>query len=120
LKKVLLGCEVFLVKKIQMAVSRDKIITPIFTNPTLGGRSSFDYSFVNGSLLLRFGKMTYFIIVKYELIEAVKERIFEMEKLNKEVYKTKTSLYNQPKWEKCPNNKTSVYVACLLIHNKIK
>jgi hypothetical protein len=42
-----------------------------------------------------------------------------MEKFNNEIYKIKSSLYNKPKWEKCPNNNISVYVACLLIHNKI-
>jgi hypothetical protein len=63
--------------------------------------------------------MNYFIKVKNEIIDTIKERIIEMEKFNNEIYKTKSSLYNKPKWEKCPNNKISVYVACLLIHNKI-
>lgn len=103
-----------------MEISRDKIITPIFTNSTLGGKSSFDYTFVNDSLFIRFGKMTYFIKVKDEIIEAIKIRILELKITNKDDYKTITSLYNKPKWENCPNNKISVYVACLLIHNKIK
>lgn len=103
-----------------MGITKDNIVSPIFTSRTLGGKSEFDYAFENGSLLVRFGKMNYFLIVKNEIIVAVKERIILMEKIQKDIYKIRTSLYNQPKWQECPNNRISVYVACLLIHNKIK
>ena len=103
-----------------MGISKDAIIAPIYSHHTLGGRSQFDYAFENNNLLLRFGKMNYFLFVKNEIIEVVKERIILMKTTNKECYKTKTSLYNQPKWQECPNNRFCVYVACLLIHNRIK
>lgn len=103
-----------------MGISKDKIIAPIYTHPTLGGRSQFDYAFENNNLFLRFGKMNYFLSVKNEIIETVKDRVNLMKKINKECYKTKTSLYNQPKWQECPNNRFSVYVACLIINNKLK
>lgn len=102
-----------------MKKSKDNISTPIFTHLTLGKRSSFDYATENSVLLLRFGKMNYFLAVKNEIIESVKERIETVKKSDKEIYKFRTSLYNQPKWQECPNNKFSVYVACLLIHHKI-
>jgi hypothetical protein len=103
-----------------MSLSKDKISAPIVTHATLGGRSQFDYTFENGNLLLRFGRMSYFLVVKNELIEVVKERVEKMKKTNIEIYKTTTSLYNQPKWQECPNNRIAVYVACLLINNKLK
>ncbi len=103
-----------------MGISRDKITTKIFTQTTLGGRSEFDYAVENGKLFLRFGKMSYFVIVKKEIIDAVQERIDQLKDSDKETYKQTTSLYNKPKWEECPNNRFCVYVACLLIHNKIK
>jgi hypothetical protein len=103
-----------------MKISKDKIISPIYSHPTLGGRSSFDYTILNNALLLRFGRMNYFLVVKKEIIVAVKERVEFMKKTQYHIYKTRTSLYNKPKWEECPNNRFSVYVACLLIHNKIK
>lgn len=98
---------------------KDNISTPIFTHLTLGKRSSFDYAIENGILLLRFGKMNYFLAVKNEIIKSVKERINQVKKTDKEIYTFRTSLYNQPKWQECPNNKFSVFVACLLIHHKI-
>lgn len=102
-----------------MAILRDKITTPIFTQATLGGRSEFEYTIENGNLLLRFGRMNYFLIVKNEIIEAVKERIVLMKRTHNDIFRYRTSLYNQPKWEECPNNRFSVYVACLIINNKI-
>ena len=102
-----------------MKRTKETISTPIFTHLTLGKRSSFDYAVENGVLLLRFGKMNYFLAVKNESVESVKERINQVKKTDKEIYTFRTSLYNQPKWQECPNNKFSVYVACLLIHNKI-
>ncbi|BDB52413.1 hypothetical protein [Flavobacterium ammonificans] len=102
-----------------MKRTKDTISAPIFNHLTLGKRSSFDYAIENGVLLLRFGKMNYFLAVKNEIVESVKERINQVNKTDKEIYTFRTSLYNQPKWQECPNNKISVYVACLLIHHKI-
>ncbi len=102
-----------------MKRTKDTISAPIFTHLTLGKRSSFDYAIENGVLLLRFGKMKYFLAVKNQIITSVKERINQVKKTDKEIYTFRTSLYNQPKWQECPNNKFSVYVACLLIHDKI-
>lgn len=102
-----------------MKRTKENITAPIFTYLTLGKRSSFDYAIENGVLLIRFGKMNYFLAVKNEIVESVKERINQVNKTDKEIYTFRTSLYNQPKWQECPNNKISVYVACLLIHNKI-
>jgi hypothetical protein len=102
-----------------MGILRDKITTPIFTQATLGGRSEFEYSIENGKLLLRFGKMNYFLIVKKEIIDVVEERVNQLKESEKGICNTTTSLYNQPKWRECPNNRFSVYVACLLIKNKL-
>ena len=102
-----------------MKRTKDTISAPIFTHLTLGKRSFFDYAIENGVLLLRFGKMKYFLAVKNQIITSVKERINQVKKTDKEIYTFRTSLYNQPKWQECPNNKFSVYVACLLIHDKI-
>lgn len=102
-----------------MKRTKENISVPIFNHFTLGKKSSFDYAVENGVLLLRFGKMKYFLAVKNQIITSVKERINQVKKTDKEIYKFRTSLYNQPKWQECPNNKFSVYVACLLIHHKI-
>ena len=102
-----------------MKRTKENISAPIFTHLTLGKKSSFDYAVENGVLLLRFGKMKYFLAVKNQIITSVKERINQVKKTDKEIYHFRTSLYNQPKWQECPNNKFSVYVACLLIHHKI-
>jgi hypothetical protein len=102
-----------------MKRTKETIIAPIFNHLTLGQKSSFDYAIENGVLLLRFGKMNYFLPIKDEIISSVKDRINQVKKTDKELYTFRTSFYNQPKWQECPNNKTSVYVACLLIHNKI-
>jgi len=103
-----------------MGISRDKITTKIFTQTTLGGRSEFDYTVENGKLYLRFGKMNYFLIVKKEIIDAVIDRVNELKKSDKEIYKIRTSLYNKPKWNKCPNNRLCAYVACLIISKALK
>jgi hypothetical protein len=102
-----------------MKRTKKTISAPIFTHLTLGKRSSFDYAIENGVLLFRFGKMNYFLAVKNEIISSVKERINQVKKTDTELYTFRTSLYNQPKWHECPNNRFSVYVACLLLHNKI-
>lgn len=102
-----------------MKRTKENISAPIYTHLTLGKRSSFDYAIENGVLLLRFGKMNYFLPVKNEIITSVKERINQVKKTDKEIYLFRTSLYNQHKWNKCPNNKISPYVACLLINIKI-
>jgi hypothetical protein len=103
-----------------MGILREQITAPIFSQATLGKRSEFDYTFENEKLLLRFGKMNYFLIIKKEIIDAVQERINQLKDSDKETYKQTTSLYNKPKWQECPNNRFCVYVACLLIHKKIK
>lgn len=103
-----------------MGISRDKITTKIFRQNTLGGRSEFNYAVKDGKLFLRFGKMSYFLIVKKEIIDAVQERINQLKKTEKEKYTTTTSLYNKPKWQECPNNRFCVYVACLLINKNLK
>lgn len=103
-----------------MGILRDKITTKIFTQTTLGGRSEFDYTVENGKLFLRFGKMSYFLIVKKEIIDAIQERINQLKKTEKNIYKITSSLYNKPKWKDCPHNRFSVYVASLIINNKIK
>ena len=64
--------------------------------------------------------MNYFLIVKNEIIDAVQERIDQLKKSEKEIYTTKTSLYNKPKWQECPNNRFCVYVARLLINKNLK
>lgn len=103
-----------------MKRTKENIPVPIFNHLTLGKRSSFDYAIENGVLLLRFGKMKYFLPIKDKIISSVNVRINQVKKTDKEIYTFRTSLYNQPKWHECPNNKISVYVACLLINNKIK
>jgi hypothetical protein len=103
-----------------MKTAINKIITPIFVHATLAGNTEFYYAFEQGKLLLKFGKMSNFLPVKNEIIYAVHERINQLKTTEKGIYKTTTSLYNQPKWKDCPNNRFSVYVASLLIHNKIK
>ncbi len=100
-----------------MIIKRENINTPIYKQPTLGGRSEFEYAVENGKLLLRFGKMIDFSVVKEDYIVKVKERIdYLKEKYPK--YKTQTSLYNKNKWDKCPNNRSCPYVACLIINQK--
>lgn len=47
-----------------MKRTKDTISAPIFTHLTLGKKSSFDYAIENGVLLLRFGKMNYFYLLK--------------------------------------------------------
>ena len=103
-----------------MKRTKENISASIFNHLTLGKRSSFDYAIENGILLIRFGKMNYFLPIKDEIISSVNVRINQVKKTDKEIYTFRTSLFNQPKWHECPNNKISVYVACLLINNKIK
>ena len=88
-----------------MKRTKETISATIFTHLTLGQRSSFDYAVENGVLLLRFGKMNYFLAVKNEIITSVKERIYQVKITDKERYTFRTSFYNQPKWQECPNNK---------------
>jgi hypothetical protein len=95
-----------------MGISRQQINVKIYTQPTLGGRSNFEYAIESGSLLLRFGKMTTFLKIKQELINEVKIRVVDQK------YSKITSFYNKPKWQDCPNNRISVYIACLIINNK--
>jgi hypothetical protein len=97
-----------------MAIKRENITTPIYTQATLGGRSEFEYAIEKGKLLLRFGRMTNFLEVKSNWIQMVHKRIEETS------FSTTTSLYNRDKWGECPNNRTCPYVACLIINQKYK
>ncbi len=101
-----------------MAIKRENIDTTIYKQSTLGGRSEFEYAIENRKLLLRFGRMIDFLEVKEDYIVKVKNRIDYL-KDKKPKYKTQTSLYNKDKWDECPNNRTSPYVACLIINHKI-
>lgn len=102
-----------------MAIKRQDIFSIIYTQTTLGGRSKFEYTIENGSLLLRFGKMTTFLKVKEDYIKKVSKRIECLIKDKNSKYRTQTSLYNKNKWDDCPNNRTCPYVACLIINQKI-
>lgn len=64
--------------------------------------------------------MLNFIEVKENWIKKVRDRIQELKIEKNPKYKTQTSLYNQNKWGKCPNNRTCPYLACLFINQKIK
>jgi hypothetical protein len=103
-----------------MAIKRENIKTPIYTQATLGGRSEFEYSVEKGKLLLRFGRMVNFLEVKEDWVNDVKERIQKLKKEEQPKYKTQTSLYNKNKWDKCPNNRICPYVAGLIINQKYK
>lgn len=102
-----------------MLIKRQSIKSKIYTCPTLGGRSEFDYANENGKLLLRFGKMETFLEVKEDWINKVNDRILYLKK-NIPKYKIQTSLYNKKMWHECPNNRTCPYVACLIISQKYK
>lgn len=102
-----------------MAINRENITAPIYNQRTLGGRSEFEYALENGKLLLRFGRMTTFLVVKEDYLQKVKDRIKKLKKDENPKYKTQTSLYNKKIWQDCPNNRTCPYVACLIINQKI-
>lgn len=102
-----------------MAINRENITTPIYNQRTLGGRSEFEYALEKGKLLLRFGRMTTFLVVKEDYLQKVKDRIKKLKKDENPKYKTQTSLYNKKIWHDCPNNRTCPYVACLIINQKI-
>lgn len=51
-----------------MKIRRENIISKIYTQPTLGGRSEFEYAVENGKLLLRFGKMVNFLEANKEWV----------------------------------------------------
>lgn len=63
-----------------MKRTKETISAPIFTHLTLGKKSSFDYAVENGVLLLRFGKMNYFLVVKNEIITSVKNVFIKSKK----------------------------------------
>ena len=65
-----------------MAIKRENITAPIYNQSTLGGRSEFEYALENGKLLLRFGKMIYFLEVKEDYIVKVKNRIDHLKDKN--------------------------------------
>ena len=102
-----------------MKIRRENIISKIYTQPTLGGRSEFEYAVENGKLLLRFGKMVNFLEANEEWVLKVRDRIQKLKDDEHPKYKTQTSLYNKKIWEECPNNRTCPYVACLIINQKI-
>jgi hypothetical protein len=101
-----------------MVIKRENITASIYNQPTLGGRSEFEYAIEKGKLLLRFGRMVNFLEVKEDYIVKVNNRIDYL-KVNNPKYKTQTSLYNGDKWHDCPNDRTCPYVACLIINKKI-
>lgn len=80
---------------------------------TLGGRSTFLYSYEYDVLKIQFGKMKSPIRIKPEWIILVRKRVEYMKFL------TKASLYNKDIWTECPNNKSCPYVAALIINNHI-
>ena len=84
------------------------------TVPTIGGRSSFDYLVKEDTLYIRFGKMKRPLRIKYNLIQKVRERVNE----NSEPIK-QASYYNQERWSDCNNNRTSPYIAQLILLGKI-
>lgn len=102
-----------------MAIKKENIISKIHKQSTLGGRSEFEYALENGKLLLRFGRMIDFLVVKEDYLKKVKDRIKKLKKDKNPKYKTQTSLYNKKIWHDCPNNRTCPYVACLIINQKI-
>ena len=101
-----------------MAIKRENITASIYNQPTLGGRSEFEYIIEKGKLLLRFGRMVNFLEVQEDWVNDVKERIQKLKKEEQPKYRTQTSLYNKNKWDKCPNNRSCPYVACLIINQK--
>lgn len=103
-----------------MAIKRENITASIYNQPTLGGRSEFEYIIEKGKLLLRFGRMVNFLEVQEDWVNDVKERIQKLKKEEQPKYRTQTSLYNKKIWDKCPNNRMCPYVACLIINQKYK
>ena len=81
---------------------------------TLGRRSSFFYDIENNIMMIKFGKLKKPIVVKKDVIDAVKERI----KNSPSTYKYLASNYNKKKWDDCPNNRICPYVAQLIISKK--
>jgi hypothetical protein len=55
----------------KVGISRRQINVKIHTQPTLGGRSNFEYAIESENLLLRFGKMTTFLKIKQELLKTL-------------------------------------------------
>lgn len=85
------------------------------TIPTIGGRSTFDYSFEKNVLYIRFGKSKNAIKVKDSDIKLVKEQVL---KYKKEPIQ-RASFYNKPTWGNCPNNRLCPYIAQLVILERI-
>ena len=103
-----------------MFIERNNIKSTIYEHKTLGLKSSFEYTQSENQLFIRFGRMNKFLLVKNEIIEKIYGRVNYLKKEGEKLYKTKASLYNKPNWNECPNNRISVYVACLIINNKLK
>ena len=102
-----------------MLIERKNIKSTICEHKTLGLQSSFEYTQIENQLFIRFGRMIKFLSVKNEIIDKINDRVNYLKKEGEKLYKTKASLYNKPNWNECPNNRISVYVACLIINNKI-
>ena len=66
-----------------MKRTKQNISAPILNHLTLGKKSSFDYTIENDVLLLRFGRMNYFLAIKDGIISSVKERINQVKKTDK-------------------------------------
>lgn len=78
---------------------------------TLGGRSSFLYSYSNGKLYIQFGSLKKPLLVDNSIIEQVKLRVDQ----SSEPEKYMASNYNKTKWGNCKNNRICPYVAKLII-----
>ena len=102
-----------------MLIERNHIKSTIYEHKTLGLQSSFEYTQIENQLFIRFGRMIKFLSVKNEIIDKINDRVNYLRKEGERLYKSKASLYNKPNWKECPNNRISVYVACLIINNKI-
>lgn len=85
------------------------------TIPTIGGRSTFDYSIENNVLYIRFGTLKNPIKVKDIHIKLVKEEVLKYKKEPRQ----RASFYNKPTWNDCPNNRLGPYIAQLVILSKI-
>ena len=82
---------------------------------TIGSRSTFEYSFEEGMLHIRFGKLKHPIRVNQGHIESVKIQVVNCKKEPIQ----RASFYNKPFWDECPNNRLSPYIAQLVLLNLI-
>lgn len=99
----------------EIATNKTLNTMKLSTIPTIGARSTFDYSFEKNILHIRFGRSKNPIKVKDSDIKLVKEQVL---KYKKEPIQ-RASFYNKPTWEDCPNNRLCPYIAQLVILGKI-